>query len=62
MDSFLSDIENNEYSTISFWDTKEDALAAVEHILRVYLEIPKAYVECPPTLIVYHVHDPSLVP
>jgi heme-degrading monooxygenase HmoA len=55
---FFGEEITNEFGAISYWETKEDALAAGDAIeVKVYSTLSKTYIESPPMIAIYGVYD-----
>lgn len=56
--TFLGEEITKEFGAISFWETKEDALAAGSIISsKVYSTASKTYIESPPIVAIYEVYS-----
>ncbi|CAN7235384.1 hypothetical protein LJR153_000957 [Paenibacillus sp. LjRoot153] len=56
--TFLGEDITKEFGAISYWETKEDALAAGDAIaVKVYSTLSKTYIETPPIIAIYGVYD-----
>ena len=56
---YLGDTENNEYGSLSIWETKEDMEAAWSMIMPKLQEALKPLAIEPPTRRVYEVYEPK---
>ncbi|OAS21548.1 hypothetical protein [Paenibacillus oryzisoli] len=56
--TFLGENITNEFGYISYWETKEDALAAGDIIeVKVYSTLSRTYIESPPIIAIYGVYN-----
>ncbi|MNR04041.1 hypothetical protein D3C85_1199690 [compost metagenome] len=56
--TFLGEDITNEFGAISYWETKEDALAAGDTIdAKVYSTMSRIFIESPPLIVIYGVYD-----
>lgn len=56
---FLSDVETNEVGSLSLWETKEDAEAALQAMGPKMAEMVGGFLERPPVTKLFEVHEPK---
>ncbi len=57
--TFLADFDSGEFSTISVWETKEDAEAAGEELATWLLEAVGDKLKGPPSVKILEVYEPK---